>query len=124
MPKKKILMIDDELDLVHLVKMRLEFHDYAVIPLYTSKRSIEIAERERPNLILLDLMMPDMNGYEVCRALKSNAGTKDIPVIIFTAKTSEIKKMTKEYKDIGADDYIVKPFEPDMLLGKVSKLIK
>jgi len=123
MTKKKILIIDDEIDLVNLVKMRLEFHDYAVIPLYTSKRAVEISERENPTLILLDVMMPDLNGYQVCSALKSNEKTKDIPVILFTANSVEFKKLSEEYKNIGASGYIAKPFEPEALLTKVKELI-
>lgn len=122
--KKKILLIDDEMDLVNLVKMRLELHDYAVVPLYTSKRAVEITKREQPNLILLDVMMPDIDGYEVCRTLKSDEKTKHIPVILFTSKIAEVQKMSKEHKDIGADDYIPKPFNPDMLLDKVNKFLK
>lgn len=121
--KKKILVIDDELDLVKLLKIRLELHDYAVVPLYTSKRAVEITKREKPDLILLDIMMPDMNGYEVCKALRSNEVTRDIPIILFTAKSSEMGKMSKEYKDIGANDYLAKPFEPEVLLEKINKLI-
>ena len=123
MTKKKILMIDDELDLVNLVKMRLELHNYAVVPLYTSKRAIEITEREQPDIILLDIMMPDMDGYQVCKALKSNDKTKHIPIILFTAKVDEAEKMSEKYRDIGAIDYIAKPFDPSILLEKVNKLV-
>jgi DNA-binding response OmpR family regulator len=121
--KKKILMIDDAVDLVTLLKMRLEFHDYAVVPLYTSKRALEIAQREEPDLILLDIMMPDMDGYEVCRRLKTDEKTKNTPIILFTAQSSQLKKMAEEYKKIGADDYIAKPFEPEVLLRKVKEII-
>jgi len=122
--KKKILIIDDEMDLVDLVKMRLELHDYAVVPLYTSKRALEIAEREQPDLILLDIMMPDLNGYEVCKMLKFSVKTKHIPVILFTAQSSEAERMSKDYNTLGADDCIRKPFEPEVLLEKVNNLIR
>ncbi|PIU40850.1 MAG: two-component system response regulator [Candidatus Omnitrophica bacterium CG07_land_8_20_14_0_80_42_15] len=121
--KKKILIVDDELDLVTLMKMRLEFHNYAVVPLYTSKRTIEIVEREKPDLILLDIMMPDMDGYQVCEKLKADEKTKNIPIIIFTADKDEAEKMMKIYKDIGAVDYVRKPFELRILLEKIDELI-
>jgi len=121
--KKKILLIDDETDLVELVTMRLELHDYAVMPLYTSKRALEIARREQPDLILLDIQMPDMDGYEVCKALRSDDKTKGIPVILFTAKGPEVEKMSKDYRDVGADACIAKPFEPEVLVDKVKELI-
>lgn len=121
--KKKILLIDDEMDLVNLVTMRLELHDYAVVPLYTSKRALEIAKREEPDLILLDIMMPDMNGYEVCKILRSNDKTKDIPIILFTAKKGEAEKMSREYREVGANGCITKPFEPEVLMEKIKELI-
>jgi two-component system alkaline phosphatase synthesis response regulator PhoP len=121
--KKKILLIDDDIDIVNLVKMRLEFYDYAVMPLYTSKRVLEVVKREQPHLILMDVMMPDLNGYDACKQLKSHEKTKHIPIILFTARPEEIKKMSQEYRNIGADDYIIKPFEPTVLMDKISALI-
>ena len=124
MKKKKILLIDDEVDLVDLVKMRLEASDYYVEPLYTSARAMEIAKRERPDLIILDIMMPDKNGFEVCRELKADRKTKDIPVILFTAKSHVKESVKKDYESVGADDYILKPFEPGDLLIKVQKILE
>ena len=121
--KKKILIIDDEVDLTNLLKMRLELHDYAVAPLYTSKRAVEVSVREKPDLILLDVMMPDMNGYQVCKALRDKEETKNTPVILFTAKRGEVEKMSHEYVSAGANDCITKPFEPEALLEKVKRLI-
>ena len=124
MEKHKILIIDDEVDLVDLVKLRLEFHNFYVTPLYTSTRAMEVAKREKPNLILLDVMMPDKNGYEVCKELKSDKDTLNIPVILFTAKPQQREYIKKGYKDVGADDYILKPFDPNDLLYKISQLLK
>lgn len=124
MGKKKILIIDDEVDLVTLVKMRLELHNYHIIPLYTSKRSLEIAKREKPDLILLDIMMPDKDGYEVCRELKSDETTADIPIILFTAKPEQKKYLKTGTESIGADDYILKPFDIENLLEKIEGQLK
>lgn len=124
MSKKKILIIDDEVDLVDLVKMRLEVANYFVEPLYTSMRSLEIAKREKPDLILLDVMMPDKNGYEVCKELKADEATRHIPVIIFTAKPEQTKCIKNGAKSVGADDYMLKPFDPADLVEKIDKLLK
>lgn len=124
MEKSKILIIDDEVDLVNLVKMRLELHNYHIIPLYTSKRSLEITKREKPALILLDIMMPDKDGYEVCRELKSDEATRDIPIILFTAKPEQKKYLKTGAESIGADDYILKPFDTEDLLGKIEGQLK
>jgi len=124
MEKHKILIIDDEVDLVDLVKLRLEFYNFYVTPLYTSTRAMEVAKREKPDLILLDVMMPDKNGYEVCKELKSDKDTSDIPVVLFTAKPQQREYIKKGYKDVGADDYILKPFDPNDLLYKIRQLLK
>lgn len=123
MEKKKILVIDDEVDLVDLVKTRLELNNYHIVPLYTSKRSLEITKREKPNLILLDIMMPDKDGYEVCRELKANEETRDIPIILFSAKPDQKNYLKTDSQSVGADDYIVKPFEPDLLMTKIKALV-
>lgn len=124
MDKKKILIIDDEVDLVDLVKTRLELYNYYIVPLYTSKRSLEIAKREKPDLVLLDVMMPDKDGYEVCKELKSNRETQGIPVILFTAKPDQKEYLKTGSKSVGADDYILKPFDVDDLLEKIAENIK
>ena len=121
--KKKILLIDDEVDLVDLVKMRLEAHNYYLVPVYTSARAMEIAKREKPDLILLDVMMPDKDGYKVCKELKTDEETRNIPVILFTAKPKQKESIKDESKAVGADDHILKPFEPADLLDKVRKLL-
>lgn len=123
MEKKKILVIDDEADVVNLVKFRLEFQDYYVIPLYTSIRSLEIAKRERPDLILLDVMMPDKDGYDVCKELRSDEATKNIPIILFTAKQDQKNELKKGAETVGADDHILKPFDMAELFSKIKDLI-
>lgn len=124
MTRKKILIIDDEVDIVELVKMRLEMHGFYIIPLYTSTRAIEVAKREKPDLILMDCMMPDKDGYEACKELKSDTQTKSIPVILFTAKAEQKEYIKKGFESAGANDYILKPFSPDDLLFKIRKLLE
>jgi DNA-binding response OmpR family regulator len=123
MKRKKILVIDDEVDLVDLVKIRLEVDNYYVMPLYTSTRALEIAKREKPDLILLDVMMPDKDGYEVCKELKADRETKSIPVVMFTAKEQQKPRIKDVSQATGADGYIFKPFEPAELLLKIKSLI-
>jgi two-component system alkaline phosphatase synthesis response regulator PhoP len=121
--RKKILIIDDEVDLVELLKIRLEVDNYYVMPLYTSTRALEVAKREKPDLILLDVMMPGKNGYEVCGELKADSGTRSIPVLMFTAKEEQKYRIKEEALSIGAEGYIIKPFDATELVIKIKSLI-
>lgn len=123
MNKKKILIIDDEVDVVGLLKTKLELYNYHIVPLYTSKRSLEITKREKPDLILLDVMMPDKDGYEVCRELRADEESRGIPIILFSAKPDQQAYLKTGSQSVGADDYIVKPFETVALLAKIKKLL-
>jgi two-component system, OmpR family, alkaline phosphatase synthesis response regulator PhoP len=118
--KNKILLIEDELDLVEVTKMRLEKSGYEVINALNSEEAFTFLRKDIPDLILLDLLLPGMQGEEICKNLKCDDRLKTIPIILFTASASDISKVAKE---IGADDYIMKPFEPEELLGKVKKFI-
>ena len=117
----KILLIEDELDLVEVTKMRLEKSGYEVISVLSCEEALVLLQKDMPDLILLDLLLPGMRGEEVCKKLKCDNRLKHIPIILFTASASDIGKLAKE---IGADDYIMKPFEPEELLGKVKKFIE
>lgn len=121
---KKILAIDDEGDLLKLVKIRLEASGYKIITLESGARAMHVVKTERPDLILLDIRMPGKNGFDVCRELKSDEATVGIPVIIFTAHYPEEEAVKASIKDIGADDYILKPFDANVLLAKIKALIK
>lgn len=121
--KKKILIIDDEVDLVDLVKIRLEAQEYYIVPLYSSERSLEIARREKPDLVLLDVEMPIKDGYAVCEELRTDEETRNIPIILFTAKPHQKKYLKTGFESVGADDYIMKPFDAMDLLAKVKSLI-
>lgn len=119
---KRILIIEDEEGIVKLVKMYLEHHRYEVITARDGQEGLERAKTEKPDLIVLDLMLPKMDGYKVCGLLKRDTRYAKTPVILFTAKTQE--KDVKLGKEVGADAYITKPFEPEILLSKIEELIK
>ena len=122
MTKKRILVVDDEKDLLEAVKFRLEASGYEVIPAYDGQEGLDKARREKPDLIVLNLMLPKMDGYKICRILKFDEKYKGIPIIMFTARAQEVdRKMAKE---VGADAYIIKPFESQALLEKVKELLK
>lgn len=119
---KRILIVDDTEDVVKLLKMYLEHHRYEVITAIDGPEGLEKAKTEKPDLIVLDLMLPRMNGYKVCGLLKRDARYAKIPIILFTAKAQE--KDIKLGEEVGADAYITKPFEPEVLLSKIEELIK
>lgn len=117
--KKTILIIEDEVNLVELLKFRLESHDYNVEVAYDGKDGIKKIMKLKPDLVILDLMLPEMDGYEVCRLSKGNEETKKIPIVVLTARTQ--KKDRDAVWDAGADDYISKPFEPAELIAKIQE---
>ncbi len=122
--KKKILVIDDEGDILKLARIRLEANGYEVITLDSGERAVEVASAEKPDLILLDVILPGKNGCDVCRDLKAKEATRSIPVIIFTAHYPEEEYIKISSGEIGANDYILKPFEIQTLLAKIRFLIK
>ncbi|MBM3248607.1 MAG: response regulator [Candidatus Omnitrophica bacterium] len=119
--KKRILLVDDEPDVVKIVKFRLEENDYEVLVATDGQEALEKARKEKPDLIILDLMLPKMDGYKVCRMLKFDEKYKHIPIIIFTARGQDLDK--KVGYDVGASEYIIKPFEPQVLLAKIKDLL-
>jgi len=121
---KKILVIDDEGDLLELTRTRLEVSGYKVLTLDSGARALEVAKCEKPDLILLDVVMPGKNGCDVCRDLKADAATRGIPVIIFTARYPEEEYLKIGFREVGADDYVLKPFDAQALLAKIKFLVK
>jgi len=119
---KKILVIDDEPELVKAATVRLQASGYEVISAYDGQEGIGKAKEGKPDLILLDIIMPKKDGYEVCKNLKSNPKTRDIPIIIFTASGQE--GLEKKCMAIGASAMIRKPFETAELLELVDKLLR
>jgi len=122
MLKKKILVVDDEADLVEMVALRLEASDFEVIKAYDGQTGLDKARNELPDLIILDLMLPKIDGYKICRMIKFDEKYKNIPVILFTAKAQDADK--KLGMDVGADAYLTKPFESTVLLTKINQLLK
>jgi DNA-binding response OmpR family regulator len=121
-PLKRILVIDDLPENVLLLKDRLEQEGYEVLTADCGKRGIEKATGELPDLILLDVMMPDINGFEVCKILVNDSRTSDIPILLITAKTDA--EDIKEGLDAGAFDYIKKPISKIELLARVKSALK
>ena len=117
MNPKKILIVDDEIDLVETVRFPLEMEGFEVLVSYNGEDALNKARKESPDLILLDLMLPKLDGYKVCRLLKFDEKYKHIPILILTAKTQEKDKILG--KETGANEYITKPFEMENLLEKV-----
>jgi len=127
MSGKKILLVDDDADFVEATKLILESKSYDVVVSYDGKEGLKKVQTEEPNLIILDVMMPEMDGYEVCAKLKSDPRFKDIPVILLTA-VGEAISTTKYTKEMGmkieADDYIPKPVELNELVERVENLFR
>lgn len=119
---KKILLIEDELDQIELVKIRLETSGFEFISALDGQEGLKKAKEEKPDLILLDIIMPKMDGYQVCAYLKDDLQTKDIPVIMFSA-TSE-KDIERKFRSCGADDLIAKPYESKEMIAKIKTLLK
>ncbi len=122
MDSKKILIVDDEVDLVETVRFPLEMEGYHVLVSYNGEDALNQARKENPDLILLDLMLPKLDGYKVCRLLKFDDRYKHIPILMLTAKTQEKDKALG--METGANEYITKPFEMDQLLKKVKAYLK
>jgi DNA-binding response OmpR family regulator len=119
---KRILIVDDEEGIVKIVKMYLEHHHYEVITANDGQEGLDKVKTDKPDLIVLDLMLPKMNGYKVCGLLKKDTRYAKIPIILFSAKSQE--KDIKLGQEVGADAYLTKPFESDVLLAKIKELIK
>jgi len=117
MPKPRILVVDDDKNVVQIIAVNLHYEGMEVIEAYNGAEALAKVETARPDLILLDIMMPDLDGIEVCRRLKQDASTADIPIIMLTAKTMD-EDMLAGW-EAGADDYLTKPFNPLGLTQRV-----
>jgi DNA-binding response OmpR family regulator len=116
---KKILVVDDDPKTVSLVKLYLESDGHKVLCAYDGIEALRLAREERPSLIVLDLMLPGMDGLQVCRTLRTES---DMPVIMLTAKTTEGDKLTG--LELGADDYVTKPFSPRELAARIKVVLR
>jgi DNA-binding response OmpR family regulator len=118
---KRILIVDDEPAIARLVKMSLSVEGYDAVTATSGFEALERVEEKKPDLVILDIMMPGMNGYEVCTQLKSKPETKNIHVVFLSARGDSGDPQRAFV--LGADDYIIKPFDPDELLEKVKNLL-
>lgn len=122
MSKEKILVVEDERDIRELISYNLEHEGYKVIACDNGERSVELIKREQPELVILDLMLPGMDGLEVCKIIKQDDRTRHIPVMMLTAKSEETDVVVG--LQIGADDYITKPFSPKILIARVRTILR
>jgi two-component system, OmpR family, response regulator VicR len=120
--KKCIVYIEDDPEMLDLVELILNRHGFDVHGAHGGREGIDIVHQEHPDLILLDLMMPDLDGWDVYQQLKAEPETKDIPVIVITAKTQSIDKVLGLHI-AKVDDYISKPFRPQELLDSIEKVL-
>lgn len=119
---KKILIADDEVDIVETLQFMLEVEGFECITAYNGEDALNLAKREMPDLLILDVMMPKINGYKVCRLLKFDIKYKNIPILMVTARSQEEDKAIGE--ETGADEYITKPFEINDVVEKVKKYLE
>lgn len=119
MSKGKILVVDDEAKIVDLVRLYLEKDDYQVVTAGDGQRALELFYREKPDLVVLDIMLPGMDGLEVCRNIRRQSG---VPIIMLTARSEDVDKLMG--LELGADDYITKPFSPRELVARVRAVLR
>ncbi len=122
MAKPSILVIEDDDDISELIRFNLAKEGYAVACMDSGEKGLRAAQAKAPGLALLDLMLPGMDGLEVCRALKADPKTRNIPIIMVTARGEEADIMTG--LELGADDYVTKPFSPRVLLARIKAVLR
>lgn len=121
-PNKKILIVEDEADILHLVTLYLEKEGFRINTAGTGMHALKLVKEDRPDLIILDLMLPEMDGLEVCKKIRANPDTAMIPVLMLTAKAEESDTVIG--LELGADDYVTKPFSPKALVARVKALLR
>jgi len=122
MPHASVLVVDDEQDILELVQYNLVREGYRVLTVTTGEEALKAARSQHPDVIVLDLMLPGVDGLEVCRVLKGDKGTVHIPVVMLTAKGSEADIVAG--LELGADDYVTKPFSPRVLTARVKAVLR
>jgi two-component system, OmpR family, alkaline phosphatase synthesis response regulator PhoP len=122
MQKIKILLVEDEQDIADMIKMNAEVSDFKVVVENDGLNGYMAAEREKPDIIVLDIMLPGMNGLDVCRKIKNNPELMNIPIIMISAKSEELDVVLG--LELGADDYVTKPFSPKILLSRIKAVLR
>jgi two-component system alkaline phosphatase synthesis response regulator PhoP len=122
MGSKKVLIVDDEKELLGLVSLHMRMAGFEVLQAADGEAAIKICEESKPDLVILDLMLPELDGWEVCRILRENPATQTIPVMILTAR-AEVDDRLRGF-DMGADDYVTKPFSPRELVARVKRILE
>ncbi|MBC8468171.1 MAG: response regulator [Planctomycetes bacterium] len=122
MSKGKILIVEDDRDIAEMVEYNLREEGYDTLSAFNGEDGVKLAKKESPDLIILDIMLPIIDGFEVCRILKKEQITADIPVIILSAKSQETDKIVG--LELGADDYITKPFSPRELIARIRAIMR
>ncbi|NLZ48656.1 MAG: response regulator transcription factor [Clostridiales bacterium] len=122
MAEEKILVVDDEDNIVELIKFNLENNGYNVITAANGNEALKLAKLESPQLILLDLMLPGLDGYELCKEIRQDSNLCHTPIIMITAKSEEVDKILG--LELGADDYITKPFSVREMLARVKAVLR
>ena len=118
----KILIVDDEKDIANLLSYNLEKEGFSTVKAYDGEAALKMVKMQKPDLIILDLMLPKVNGLDVCRALRHNPETASLPIIMLTAKGDEVDKIIG--LEIGADDYITKPFSIKELITRIRVILR
>jgi DNA-binding response OmpR family regulator len=119
--QKKILVVDDEKALVSLVALHMRTAGHDVLIAHDGWAAIDMCKRDKPDLIILDLMLPKLNGWEVCRRLRGDDATKDVMVVMLSARSDDVDKLRGF--SAGADDYVTKPFSPRELVARVNRIL-
>ncbi len=122
MAQPKVLVVDDEKNIVETITYNLEKAGFRTLTAHDGKRAVELAQREVPDLITLDVMLPELDGWEVCRLLRQDSRTKRIPIIMLTVKGDETDKVVG--LELGADDYLTKPFSPKELIARAKAILR
>jgi phosphate regulon transcriptional regulator PhoB len=122
MERKQILVVEDEKDISELIRFNLEQEGFAVLGAEDGEQALQLARRERPALVVLDLMLPGMSGLEVCRRLRGQEATARLPIVMLTAKAAEADRVVG--LELGADDYVTKPFSPRELVARIRAVLR
>ena len=120
-PTKRVLICDDDPAILRVLQVNLEVEGYETLLAHHGEEAVEVATAEHPDLVILDIMMPRMDGYQTCNALKANDSTKDIPVVFLSAKAQDAD--IEKGKSYDVEDYLTKPFDPDTLIEVVERVL-